>query len=357
MEERTYRMARAFGVEPKSIERYGFGHINETYLVTAEDGAQYILQLINPRVFSDIGKLMSNVFKVTEYAARDMESRGIDSTRRVLHFLKAGDREYIPEENGGWRCYRYVGDATAYQRVEKPEHFFEAGRAFGAFQKTLAHFPASELYDTIPDFHNTVKRVEAFRRAVDGAPEDRRARAAEDIAFALERTKYANVVVDKLASGELPLKVTHNDTKFNNILIDDATDKGICVIDLDTIMAGSSLYDFGDAIRFGCNPAAEDEKDLSKVNFSMPLFREFAKGYVGELGDSLVKAERDLLAFSAVLMTYECGIRFLGDYLAGDVYFRISRPEQNLDRCRTQFKLVSDMEKVLPEMQAFIDSL
>jgi len=355
--EQVFAYAKEFGIQPVKAERFGGGHINLTYLVTDQNGDEYILQCVNTNVFRDVDKLMSNIMKVTDFAIQYMESHGIDSSRRVLRYVRAGERAYIPVEGGAWRCYHFIGKAKAYQIVEDPRHFYEAGRAFGKFQRMLAKFPAGELYETIPDFHNTVKRVENLKKAIDTASEERLQAAKEEIEFALSRTQYASVVVDKLASGEIPLKVTHNDTKFNNVLIDDETGEGICVIDLDTMMSGSSLYDFGDAIRFGCNPAAEDEKDLSKVHFSMPLFRQFATGYVEALGKALKPNERRILAFSAILMTYECGTRFLTDFLEGDVYFRTNREGQNLDRCRTQFKLVTDMEKVIDEMQAFIDKL
>lgn len=355
--QQVFEIAKQFGLNPVSAERYGGGHINLTYLLTEESGNQYILQLVNTKVFHDVDKLMSNIMKVTDFAIDYLEKRGYDSSRRILRYVRAGDKDYIPAENGAWRCYRFIANASAYQIVENPKHFYEAGWAFGRFQRMLSSFPASELYETIPHFHDTVRRLQNLKVAMENAPQDRLQSAKEEIAFALSRADYAGVIVEKLATGEIPLKVTHNDTKFNNVLIDDETGEGICVIDLDTMMAGSSLYDFGDAIRFGCNPAAEDEKDLSKVNFSMPLYQEFARGYVRALGKTLTKEERKLLAFSAILMSYECGMRFLTDYLEGDVYFRTSREGQNLDRCRTQFKLVRDMEKVRGDMQSYVDRL
>ena len=250
--------------------------------------------------------------------------------------------------------YLFIDKATAYQVVEKPEHFYESAVAFGNFANLLANFDAKSLYEPLPDFHNTVKRFANLEKAIAENKAGRKDEVKAEIEFALARKDMVGKIVEKLASGEIPTKVTHNDTKLNNVLIDDATGKALCVIDLDTIMPGTVCYDFGDSIRFGCNPAAEDEKDLTKVNFDINLFEQYVKGYVSTLKATLTQAEADNLALGAIMMTYECGIRFLSDYLDGDVYFRVKRPEHNLDRTRTQFKLVADMEKNLDKMNAIV---
>ena len=238
--------------------------------------------------------------------------------------------------------------------ADKPGLFYQSAVAFGTFAMQLKDFDASKLYDVLPDFHNTEKRYENFLASLKADKMNRAASVKKEIDFVLERKAYCNRITSLLSSGEMPLKVTHNDTKLNNVMLDEETDKPVAVIDLDTVMPGSICYDFGDSIRFGCNPATEDEKDLNKVVFDIKLFEEYTKGYLSAMGNSIVKAEKDNLAFGALLMTFECGMRFLTDYLDGDTYFRIKYADHNLNRTRTQFKLVSDMEKRMDEMNKIV---
>ncbi len=344
-----------------SCERYGEGHINETYLaIVNENGKEvkYILQRINSNLFTDVDKLMNNIKLVTEFNRQKIIARGGNPDRESLSLVYTLDNKpyyYSKEDNSYFRIYKFIEDAIAYQVVEKPEHFYQSAVAFGNFANLLAEFDATQLFEVLPNFHNTVKRFKDFEIALEKNASGRKDQAQEEIEFYLSRKDYCNKIVDLLNSGKMPTKVTHNDTKLNNVMLDATTGKPVAVIDLDTIMPGSICYDFGDSIRFGCNPAAEDEKDLSKVNFDINLFESYAKGYLSALGDGVSQIEKDNLAFGAILMTYECGMRFLSDYLDGDVYFRTHRPEHNLDRTRTQIKLIKDMEKVFDKMQEIVN--
>jgi thiamine kinase-like enzyme len=252
--------------------------------------------------------------------------------------------------------YVFIDDATSHQIVSDPSQFYESAVAFGAFQNYLSDFDASLLHETILDFHNTVKRFENFKAGLAADKAGRAASVRREIDFVLAREKYCDKIVNLLKSGEMPLRVTHNDTKLNNVMLDNATGKALAVIDLDTVMPGSSCYDFGDSIRFGCNSSAEDEKDLSKTNFRLDLFELYSSGYLKTL-KNITQIERKNLAFSAILMTYECGMRFLTDHLDGDIYFRTKRENHNLDRARTQFKLVYEMEKVFEKMEKAIEGV
>lgn len=339
----------------KSAEPYGDGHINDTFaLVYEKDGREkrYILQRMNKSVFPDIVTLMGNVAAVTEFLRKRIDERGGDSERETLTLVrtKDGGSYYTDPDGECWRAFLFIENTIAYQTVESEEVFEDTGRAFGVFIAGLADFDASALGEVIEKFHDTRDRYAKFVAALDADRAGRASSAAEEIAFVRERKHYCGKVVDMLEKGEIPLRVTHNDTKLNNILVDADTKKAICVVDLDTIMPGSLLYDFGDAVRFGCSTAAEDEKDLSKVDFDISLYEAFAKGFLAGIGDSITEKERDNLAFGAILMTYECGMRFLTDYLDGDNYFKTKYPEHNLVRCRTQFKLVRLMEEKLDEM-------
>lgn len=338
-----------------SCEPYGEGHINDTYLVTCE-GRKYILQRMNHHVFQHPEQLMSNIVKVTEHLKKKIVENGGDPLRETLTVIPTKDQKsfFVTPDGNYFRMYYFIEKAKTYQVVEKPVHFYNAAKAFGRFQKLLNDFPADELYETIPNFHHTQKRFEALKKAIAENKAGRKAEVESEIAFALEREKDVSVLVDLIAKKKIPLRVTHNDTKFNNIMIDDETNEGICVIDLDTVMPGSLLYDYGDSLRFGTNPVSEDEKDLSKVYMDVELFEQFSKGFIEEMGDTLTETERQFMPFSAKLMTFECGIRFLTDYLEGDHYFKIHYPEQNLDRTRTQFKLVADMEQKMEQMKEIV---
>ena len=338
-----------------SARIYGEGHINETYLVETT-GHRYILQRLNDNVFKDPVKVIENVVAVTEYLHNKIVSNSGDPYRETLTLIptKNGEWYYKSEQGDVFRMYIFIDHASSYQSIDNPEMFYRVAKSFGHFQKLLRSFPAEKLHETIEKFHDTTDRYRQFKEAVAADKVGRCADVEKEIAFVLEREKDAAVVVDAIANGEIPLRVTHNDTKLNNVLIDDTTGKGVCVIDLDTVMPGSMLYDYGDSIRFGASTAAEDETNLSKVWMDLELFEQYTKGYIEELKESFTPKEIELLAFSAKLMTLECGVRFLTDHLDGDNYFRIHRPNHNLDRARTQFKLVADMEEKMNKMNDIV---
>lgn len=340
-----------------SIEPYGSGHINSTWLAVhkSADGVEHknLLQKINNYVFKKPCELMENVVGVTKFLADKVEE---DGTLTVIPTLDG--KNYLYDEFGNyWRVYKFIDNATAYDKIKNENDFYTCGLAFGEFQQLLAEYPAEKLHETIVNFHNTPSRFADFKKAL---AEDKMGRAKDvqaEIDFVLARECKADAITSKLESGEIPYRVTHNDTKLNNILIDDATGKAKCVIDLDTIMPGAAAYDFGDSIRFGASTGAEDETDLSKISVDTHLFEVFAKGYLSTANKFLTPAEKDSLVTGAYLMTLECGVRFLADYLNGDVYFKIHRENHNLDRCRTQFKLVADMEAKEAELRAIVNSI
>ncbi|MBQ7838106.1 MAG: phosphotransferase [Clostridia bacterium] len=336
------------------------GHINNTYTFSfrEENGKlnKYLVQELNTYVFKQPEALMENVMGVTKYMREYVLANGGDVERECLYVIPAKDGKpyYIDGENRFWRCYNFISGAHSCQSVENTEVFFNAAKAFGNFQRILADYPIESLTETIPNFHNTVSRFADFKKAVADNLSGRAAEAEAEIEFVLAREKDCSVLIDMLNAGELPLRVTHNDTKLNNVMFDNETNEGICVVDLDTVMPGLSLYDFGDSIRFGANTAAEDEKDLSKVSLSLENFAAYTLGYLSAAGESLTKNEIEQLAFSSKLMTLECGMRFLGDFINGDVYFKTEYPEHNLVRCRTQFELVADMERKMDAMQKIV---
>lgn len=331
---------------PVSCERYGGGHINETYLLET-DKRKYILQKINQSVFRDVPSLMKNIALVTRYLAR-LEK----DPRRVLTIVKTSEgKDYFEDDQGGcWRMYDFITDSLCLQMAQSAQDMFQSGVAFGRFQSMLSGFPAQTLCETIEGFHDTPGRYAQLHEAVGRDAAGRLDTVRDEVAFALQREGEAGVMVRMLKEGKLPLRVTHNDTKLNNVMLDEKTGKALCVIDLDTVMPGLAGNDFGDSIRFGASTALEDEKDLGKVSLSLAYYQAYTRGFLGACGQSLTQAEIDTLPMGARLMTLECGVRFLTDYLLGDTYFRIHRPEHNLDRCRTQFKLVWDMEKKWDDM-------
>lgn len=335
-----------------SIEPYGSGHINHTYLAKMSEGKKYILQGINTTIFKNTDELMENIINVTSYLREEITRTGGDPKRETLTVVmtKDGKPYYTDKEGNKWRVYEFIEGAQTFDAVESSEDFYQSAVAFGRFQAQLANFPADTLHETIPNFHNTAKRYQDFEKAVEADVKGRAAEVQEEIAFVRARSKEVSELHDMLAKGELPLRVTHNDTKLNNIMIDSTTHQAICVIDLDTVMPGLSAHDFGDAIRFGANTAAEDEPDVSKVSLSLELFEIYVKGFLEGCGGRLTPNEVKALPMGAKMMTLECGMRFLADYLEGDVYFKISREKHNLDRCRTQFALVADMEKKWQQM-------
>ena len=339
------------------------GHINETYSATYSQGGtkvRYIHQKLNTGVFKDPLAVMNNVMRVTTHVRQKLEARGAtDVTRRALILVptRAGHSHYQNEAGEIWRTFVFLEGTRSYESVQSPEQAYQAGRAFGDFQNLLADLPADSLTETIPNFHNTRQRFATFQQAVAADRLDRAAQARAEIDQALAWEGLAGVVLDEMAAGRIPTRITHNDTKFNNVMLDAATGEAMCVVDLDTVMPGSALYDFGDMIRTTTSPTLEDEPDLSKVEMRMPMFEQLARGYLSAAGEFLTPAERAHLAFSGKLITFELGLRFLTDYLCGDTYFRIHRPGHNLDRVRTQFKLVQSIEQQEAAMQRFTDSL
>ena len=350
-------VVKKFNIEGNFIsgERYGSGHINDTRLVVT-DKKRYIFQKINKNVFKDPASLMDNFQKVTAYLADIIKKTGGDPIRETLNVIKTKDgKNYYLDSNGEyWRALIFVEDSLSYDKVERPEQFYDSAVAFGNFQYMLRDFPAETLVETIVNFHNTPDRLRQLREAVALDKCGRLSEVLSEVEFANLREEFIGKFENARAEGKLPLRVTHNDTKLNNILFDQQTGKALCIIDLDTIMPGYSVNDFGDSIRFGATTALEDEADLSKVNFDISLYELYVKGFIEGAKGGLTDCELDLLPIGAIMMTFECGMRFLTDYLEGDTYFRTSRPGHNLDRARNQFKLVSDMEKNLPEMREIV---
>ena len=363
MERISKEIVPKFAIEGTLTEAvpYGSGHINDTVRLTCalENGGQkrYILQRMNDGIFKNPVELMENVMNVTSFLRKKIVERGGDPERETLNVIRTVDGDnFLKDEDGDfWRMYIFIENATSFDMVITPEDFYNSAVSFGNFQLLLQDYPAATLHETIPNFHNTVSRFADFKKAVEEDVCGRAKEVQDEIRFVMEREADTHVICDALANGEIPLRVTHNDTKLNNIMIDNETGKGICVIDLDTVMPGSALYDYGDSIRFGASTGAEDEKNLELINCDMGLFEIYTKGYVEGCGGSLTEKEIRMLPMGARLMTLECGMRFLADYLQGDVYFKIHRPEHNLDRARTQFKLVADMEKKWDEMAGIVE--
>ena len=355
-----------FQGELRRISEIVSGHINRTYRLdyALPEGGQraYILQRINTYAFKRPDEMMDNVVQVTRHLRMAMAARGKDPRNRVLKCVQthSGGVLYRDPEGQCWRAYDFIENAVPCGGPATPVQFIEVGRAFGQFQKMLSDFPIGRLHDTIPDFHDTRKRYQAFEASVAKARADHNGRAGEveaEIAFFRARAEAMGRIVDMIGTGEIPLRVTHNDTKCNNVMLDADTGEALCVIDLDTVMAGSALYDFGDAIRFGASTAAEDEADLSRVALDMNMFASFARGFLGETAEILTPCEVENLPLGAMVMTYEVALRFLKDYLDGDVYFRIHYPGHNLVRARTQMRLLESMEENREGMNAIVNEL
>ncbi len=348
--------------EMTHAEKCRSGHINITYHVIYNDQDKkhdYIVQEINQNVFRDVNALMENIFNVTTFLCKKIAEEGGDTERETLHFIKTtdGKKYYLAPDGRAFRIYEFVENSASHDQGDTVL-LYQSGRAFGRFQRRLSSFPADSLFETIPNFHNTSYRYEnEFLPAVDEDVMDRAYGCGDEIKFVKERKDKFSHLADLQKKGEIPVRVTHNDTKLNNVIFDSNTDEAICVIDLDTVMPGLLLYDFGDSIRFGANTAAEDEKDLNKVSVNLKNFEAYARGFLMETKDTLTKAEIDNLAFSAWLMTMEVGMRFLTDYLAGDVYFQTKYEGHNLVRARNQLKLALDMEKHLDKMNDIIYSI
>ena len=334
-----------------SVKPFGSGHINRTYFADCGE-KQYVIQQINSGVFKDVDALMKNVFAVTEYLNR--------SGSRTLTFIRSTDgADYVTAPDGNYyRAYEFVPGSVSYDAADTPELFKKSGAAFGRFQQQLGAFPAETLTETIPHFHDSSWRyTNEFVPALAKADAARKTACGDEISFVKQHCDLFSVLTPYVNSGRIPQRVTHNDTKLNNVLFDSLTDECLCVIDLDTIMPGLALFDFGDSIRFGASTAAEDETDLSKVALNLDYFRAYAEGFLSEAGATLTADERRFLPHGALQMTMECGMRFLTDYLLGDHYFAIACPAHNLDRARNQFALLSDMLRKQNEMQQIIDSI
>lgn len=340
---------------------HGFGHINDTYAVSFRqvNGLihRYILQRINHDVFNKPEEMMQNIERVTSHLREKITAAGGNPDRETINLIPTQDEKsfYRTPEGNYWRAMVFIEGAQTYQKAERMGHYYNASKAFGKFLSMLSDFPPGHLYVTIPDFHHTGKRFEAVVEAVDRDVKNRAVSVKPEIGFILDRAEETTVLVDLLEGGKLPERVTHNDTKFDNVMIDGETGEGVCVIDLDTVMPGLCLYDFGDSVRYGANPAAEDERDLSKVYFDLEVFDRYAQGYLDATGDILTPTEVDYLPFSVKLITFEQGMRFLTDHLNGDVYYKIHRKDHNLDRCRTQFKMVSDIDEKFLQMVKIIE--
>ncbi|MBE6601990.1 MAG: aminoglycoside phosphotransferase family protein [Ruminococcaceae bacterium] len=344
---------KQFGVDAKTVAG-GSGHINETYVLDTKP--RTILQRVNPTVFKNPDYVMQNIEAVTAYLRERIVEEGGDPLRETLNVVPTvnGEPYYRAPDGSIYRMYYFIEGAKTYDRADTPALFAASAHGFGKFQRMLADFPADTLHEVIEKFHDTGDRLRQFREALEKNASGRADSVRPEIEFVLSRADYVTRVTDALADGSIPVRVTHNDTKLNNVMLDETTNEAICVIDLDTVMPGSMLYDFGDALRFGASTGSEDETDLSKIEFDLTYFEAFTKAFLEEVGHSITPKERELLPFSAILMTLECGMRFLADHLNGDVYFRIHRENHNLDRARTQFKLVADMEKKMDQMTAIV---
>jgi hypothetical protein len=345
---------------PQNVERFGSGRIHDTFLVrcrsTTGSTSRYILQRINRSIFNRPHELMANIRAVTEHLRLKIIERGGDPLRETLTIIPTNELESFHRDLRGeyWRIYLFIENTSTLDVPENLNQVRQAARAYGLFQQALADFPGESLHETIPAFHDTARRFATFQAALGSDPFDKAQAARPEIDFVLARGDQTSTLVNLIHEGKLPLRVTHNDTKFNNVLLDRQSGEGVCVVDLDTVMPGLSLYDFGDAIRSICNTGAEDERQLEKVNLDLDVFKEFACNYIATMADTLDPVERNHLVFSARLMTLECGMRFLTDHLLGDQYFRITRQNQNLDRCRTQFTLLEELERHAEKMEDIV---
>lgn len=338
--------------KPVSYQEFGNGHINSTYIIKTNTEKQYVLQHINKYVFKNPEEVMANIGAVTSYL---LESN--HGTYTALHYLHTPQGLYFHKDARGeyWRMYEFIS-GICLDAPECDDDLYQSALAFGKFQDLLKDFPAETLYETIPHFHDTIDRYVQFRQSVEADAVGRAEDVAQEIAQLLKWEEMAGTLERMRAAGELPLRVTHNDTKLNNVLLDKVTHESLCVLDLDTVMPGLSLYDFGDAIRFGASTAVEDESDLSKVSLDLHLFQVYAKGYL-EAVPSLTDNEIKMLPMGALIMTIEVAVRFLKDYLDGDLYFKIKKPDHNLIRARNQIALACDMERKLPDMARIVEEL
>lgn len=346
-----------------SVKEFGSGHINKTYIVKFNKNGEeikYVLQKVNDNVFKNVDDLMNNVFSVTSYLRGVIKSYGGDENRETLHYIKTkDDQKYYKNSDGSfYRSYVFVKDSKSYDKADSPDVFKASGQAFGKFQRLLADFDANTLSETIPHFHDTKWRYEnEFLPAIEKNASGRLDLCQAEVETVKSYADEMSKLVDLIELGKLPIRVTHNDTKLNNVMFDEYTNECVCVIDLDTVMPGLALYDFGDSIRFGASTADEDEKDLDKVEMSLDYFKAYAEGFLSEAGSAFNQTEIDNLAFASKLMTLECGMRFLTDYINGDVYFKTAYPEHNLVRAKNQLKLVADMDSKMTKMEEIIKNI
>ena len=364
MPNETAAVAAHFSLDGdvESIREIGDGNINNTWKITCRDGGrvnEYILQRINTYVFRDPVSVMRNITLVTGHIARAYENMGVSPEGRVLKVIPAADGAayYHAEDDGWYRVYGFIGGASAFNQIDSPALFREAARGFGEFARLLSDFPADSLIESIPGFHHTVRRFAAFRQSVEADRAGRVKDLGPEIDFLMRREKMMGSIVNALEGGEIPLRVAHNDTKINNVMIDRETGRAKCVIDLDTVMPGSYLFDFGDAIRSGAPTLNEESRDYEHVRLDTALFEAFPEGYVGDLKASLTKKEIDLLPTSALVITCEQAMRFLTDYIDGDLYYKIRTPDHNLARARNQMALVTDMERQFDAMKAACEAI
>jgi hypothetical protein len=364
MEHNIKHIAENFNLDGKFIrsEPFGSGHINDTYCLTCEKAGNqlhYILQRINHEVFKNPPQMMENIRRVTNHIRRKMQEQQNKLAPRQLVVINTKDgAEFFLDDHGKyWRIYNRIENAITYDTIESPELAYEAARMFGRFAAMLTDLPGPPVHETIPDFHNTPKRFKTFQEILQQNPCNRARDAGAEIDFVLENADICDVLLNHADKGEIPVRTTHNDTKINNVLLDEKTHKGVCVIDLDTVMPGLSLYDFGDMVRTATNPAEEDERDLSKVTMRMTIFEMLLKGFAEETHTFLTPAEKKNMVFAGKLITFEQMIRFLADHLAGDIYYKIHREGHNLDRCRTQMKMVQSIIEQQEAMNALADSV
>ncbi len=345
-----------FGGIVAEAVRYGSGHINDTFCVRIQSGKRFILQRLSAAAFHHPDRLMRNVAGITEYLGKLIRAQGGDRSREALELVRtrSGGDYYTDSRGDAWRVYHFIEHTRCLQTADTPELFAASGRTFGRFQRMLRDYPANTLFETIPRFHDTEDRLRKFKEALAADPLGRAEGCREEAAFILAREADCSVALQALREGRLPLRVTHNDTKLNNILLDEERCEGVCVIDLDTVMPGLAINDFGDSIRFGANHCAEDDPDYMKMKLDMDLFDVYTGAFLEGTGGILTEEEIRYLPWGAKLMTLESGIRFLTDYLEGDRYFHTGRAGQNLDRCRTQLRLVADMEARWEDMAAAV---
>lgn len=342
-------------------EPYGSGHIHDTFRVETceKDKDDYILQRLNNNIFKNIPELQHNIERVTVHLRNKLQSiPGSNIKRECLRLITARDgKSWILDKDGNyWRMYIFISNHRSYNIVDSPDKAYEGGKAIGRFQAMLADMPGGPLFETIPFFHDIEKRLHTLNQKIAEDPVGRAGSVSKEIDMVLQRAEEMKIILKLGKEGKIPVRITHNDTKFNNILLDE-NDKALCVIDLDTVMPGYVHYDFGDAIRTAANTAAEDETDLTKVNMDINLFKAYAKGYLSETGKTLNDVEKEYLAFAPKLITYTIAVRFLTDFIDGDKYFKIHHELHNIQRARAQLKLVMSMEEQYDEMKKIIRSL